>query len=157
MIFFMFFIFVAYLLFPVFGFLQFKSENAQIIEEQRIRFRIRDMLRSKSDQESMRLIKWGIWACIAAFLSIVPLLGLPGGVLISVYQFVHLLPERKLSGDMMWPMAILMSIVIPLAWPLALFVKIAMKRFWNLTFKYTIEFVILIWLLLPILWIRLII
>lgn len=154
MVYFMFFIFIVYFFFPIWGYLQFKSENSKIIEEQRIGFSIKDIMLSKSNPESLKLMKWGIWACILAFLSIVPLLGLPGGMLISLYQSFHLLPTNKLSGDMMWPMAILVSLVIPIAWPLALAVQITFKRYWNLQFKYTVKCVIFIWMLLPIVWIR---
>jgi hypothetical protein len=137
-----------YIFFPILGYLQFKKENLSFPESQRIRLSFKELRKATFDQTALQMIKWSVYAAIAAFISLIPLLGLPGGALLSVFGFFNLIPEQKMTGDKMWPIAILVSILIPLAWPVALLVRNSLIHYWNIHNRYIVMIVILAWFII---------
>ncbi len=140
-----------YVILPILGYGQFKKENQNLSESQRIGLNFKMLRKATSDQPALQMIKWSVYAAIAAFLSIVPLLGLPGGVLLSLFGLFKLIPEHEMMGDKMWPIAILVSMLIPLAWPIALLVRNALLHYWQIRNRNIVRIVILVWFIL-ILW-----
>ena len=145
---------VLYISFPILGYLQFKKENENLPETQRIRLSFKELRKATSDQPALQMIKWSVYAAIAAFISLIPLLGLPGGALLSLFGLFSLIPEQKMMGDKMWPIAILISILIPLGWPLAMVIRNSLLHYWKIRNKYIIQIVILAWFIFILLFSR---
>lgn len=145
---------VLYVILPILGYWQFKKENQNLSEPQRIGLNFKMMRKATSDQPALQLIKWSVYAAIAAFISIVPLLGLPGGALLSLFGLFKLIPEHEMMGDKMWPIAILVSILIPLAWPMALLLRNSLFHYWQIRNRNIVRIVILAWFILILLYSR---
>lgn len=140
-------IIVFYLLLLAWSYFQFRK-NKEGSKEHGVQNGFKSLIRAKSDQPDLQLLKWSVLASLAAFLSIVPLLGLPGAMLINVFSLFELVPESKLSGDNMWPVAITLSLLMPLGWPVAIAIRNTMALFWNLHYHFLVKIVIIFWFIL---------
>lgn len=139
-------VFVLYLVFPVLGYILHTSYDSSHPKLQKINFT--NIRKSTSKEPGLQLIKWGVLAAITAFLSLIPLMGLPGAVVIQLFKFVQLLPEFTLQGDAMWPTALLLSLYMPLAWPFYLALQNATFVLFKKNIEINLLFYILIWLII---------
>lgn len=138
---------LAYFIFPILGYLQYRYELMLYPDRQPEPFRARMLFQRKPVSQAIQLMRWGFWACMISFFSIMPLMGLPGALLIGVYELTGLLPELKRSGDILWPSALLVSILAPLAWPLALLIRNALFLYWKIQIAWLVKAVIIIYLI----------
>lgn len=133
---------ILYTIFPVLGFF---LHTSRITSHQRFKsINFHNIRKSTSKEPGLQLIKWGVLAALAAFLSLIPLMGLPGAMIIQLLKTVQLLPESVFEGDAMWPTAIILSLVMPLAWPFYLTLRNAAF----FVFKKKIEFNLLLYILI---------
>jgi|GEM_PF-4902516 hypothetical protein len=109
------FLIIFYLLFPAIGLVQMLRHQPAIEAKA-------NAVPSLAYQQGKRLLRWGLIAPAAALLSMIPLMGLPGAVVLAVGQFLGL-GKTLLVGDKAWPAAILASLVFPLALPLGVVLK----------------------------------
>lgn len=106
-----------YLIFPAIGFVQMQANRTVSTE-----LSADATLRAKHYQQGKRLFFWGLIAGVIALVSTVPLMGLPGGIVLSVGQIFGLGSEL-LEGDKACPAAIFASLIFPLGIPLGLLFK----------------------------------
>jgi hypothetical protein len=129
-----------YLIFPVIGFVQMQANRTVSIE-----LSADATLRAKHYQQGKRLLIWGLLAGGFAMVSVVPLMGLPGGVVLSVGQFFGLGSEL-LKGDKAWPAAIFASLIFPLGIPLGLLFKnVIENNGWQRLATFSVPIVLIIW------------
>lgn len=106
-----------YLIFPVIGFVQMQANRTVSTE-----ISADATLRAKHYHQGKRLFFWGLIAGVIALVSMVPLMGLPGGIVLSVGQIFGLGSEL-LKWDKAWPAAIFASLIFPAGIPLGLLFK----------------------------------
>jgi hypothetical protein len=139
---------ICYLLLIVLTYLQVKSEASKSLEIPKPGLSLKEIFRAGSDQPNLQLLKWSLIAALVALLSIVPLLGLPGAALISVFEFFNLVPSHKLQGDKMWPIAIIISVIVPMGWPLGILLRNVLTSYWNIHKPGIVKIFIFLWLMI---------
>ncbi|MFN7116504.1 MAG: hypothetical protein ACK4TA_06860 [Saprospiraceae bacterium] len=127
---------LLYLLFPIVGFRQMQHHRSSSEVK---------ATPSASYTQGKQLLVWGLVAPAIALLSIVPLMGLPGGILMSAGQLFGLNPAL-FAGDKAWPAAIFASLIFPLALPLGVVLKMTAENIgWKLPLLLAIGLMLLIW------------
>ncbi len=148
------FICLLYVLLPLIGYWQFRKERSATPDAQQIPLNKKRILKANSSEPSLQLIKWGLMAAVAAVVGIVPLLGLPGALLVSIYEFLGLVPSSKLSGDKMWPIAIIFTICFPLGWPLAIAMRNALPNYTKRTMPKFVRYFLLLWFIIALIFLK---
>ncbi|MBK8955243.1 MAG: hypothetical protein IPM34_06775 [Saprospiraceae bacterium] len=113
---------IVYLFFPLLAYAQYKKQKRNGLEPD-YTFQIKDLRSNAKVPESIQLMRTGIWTLVITVLSIFPLMGLPGGLLIELLHLFGILPADKLAGEDLWPAALVVSFTLPFGWPLAVLVR----------------------------------
>lgn len=115
-------IILVYLLFPMVGYIQYKHQKNKG-QNQDYTFKMKDLRTRIKVPDSIGLMRTGIWALAFTVLSIIPLMGLPGGLFIELLHYSGLLATEKFTGEALWPMALILSFILPFGWPLAVYIR----------------------------------
>lgn len=127
-------LFAAYLIFPVIGLYQMNLHKPNLAT---VTISEDGAIASEEYLQGKRLFHGGLLSIVFAFVSVIPLMGLPGAVVLTIGQFFGL-GKQLLEGDKAWPAAILASILFPLGISIGLLLNIWMGRF-------TIPIVLVVW------------
>ncbi len=138
---------ILYLIFPYIGYVQYRKLKKQGLFPG-YTFHLKDLRSFQNVPEPIMLIRSGFWALVIALVSIIPLLGLPGGFVLELVQSFHLFPNHEITGDEVWPAAIILSLILPLAWPLSVFSARYVKNYIKLQPKAYFLLIFLFWLVL---------
>lgn len=144
-------IFLLYILLPLIGFVKYHRERYSSTIMHSVQLNKKMILHADASQPNLQLIKWGLVAALIALVGIVPLLGLPGAILVSAFEFLGLVSSEKLHGDKMWPIAIFLTIYIPLGWPLALAFQNTLSKYTTLKIPKLLWLILLFWFILALL------
>ncbi|MBK9107654.1 MAG: hypothetical protein IPM92_04540 [Saprospiraceae bacterium] len=138
-------IILVYLLFPILGYVQYKQQKSKGLEPD-YTFQTKDLRSKVKVPGSIELMRSGLWALAVTVLSIIPFMGLPGGLFIELLHFIGLLPADKFAGEDLWPMALLLSFILPFGWPLAVWFRNTTVNSFQISSSILFWSVFLIWI-----------
>lgn len=115
-------IILVYLLFPFIGYLQYRTQKSKG-QEADYTLKVKDLRTTIKVPASIELMRTGLWALGITVLSIFPLMGLPGGLVIELLHYTGVLASHKLAGEDLWPAALVLSFILPFGWPLAILIR----------------------------------
>lgn len=107
-----------YLLFPILGTIQI-NYCQQLTKEHTFIPAGKETTYSlwNCSESGRQLIKWGLWALVFAFVGVIPLMGIPGFILILCFDFLRLLP-REFKEYVLWTDAMEASVLWPMGIPI---------------------------------------
>jgi len=101
-----------------------------------------------------KLFKWTLIGAAIGFVGFFPLMGMPGALVMELAELIGWSPKESL-GDNTWPLAIMMSIILPIIIPVCIFTsqKMMMAGYGSIKSIVVLTMVVS-WLLVLMLWYR---
>ena len=136
----------AYLLFPAIGLLEMQLNQPGSAQPLSVAGAAPNR-QAVYHQQGRQLFRVGLVVAVCAFLSFLPLMGMPGFILLAGYQAVGLIKASFWAGDKGWPAAIIFSIIWPVGILLGLVIRNLLTLFISAPNWLVIGSVLLAWLM----------
>ena len=106
---------LAYLALPLWALWRFRNERQRGLHSG-YGFCRKHLWWGNEGPSSIASARLGVQAMLLAVLGTIPLMGLPGAAFIELAMTAGLLPREAFDGDVVWPAALALSMLMPLGW-----------------------------------------